>query len=104
MLLNEDEKVTSEMLLATLVDEHPCHLLDATTNTLQSTMLAQELSPFILSVAITSGNHLRPFKEIEQDVLLKAIEYCDGNVEKTAKLLKIGPATIHRKKQQWKSN
>ncbi len=56
------------------------------------------------SIALTSDKIIRPFEEIEKEVIVKAIEYCDGNIEKTAKLLKLGAATIHRKKKQWKSD
>jgi len=47
---------------------------------------------------------IKPLWKIEKDAIEKAIKYCNGSVERAAKLLEIGPATIYRKKKQWKRN
>ncbi len=52
------------------------------------------------SIALTSDDVIRPFRDIEQEVIAKAVEYCEGNVLKAAKLLGIGRTTIYRKRQQ----
>ena len=57
--------------------------------------------PSIESVSDTMSDAIRPLKDIEKEVIIAALESCDGNVEKTARLLKISPATIHRKKRLW---
>ncbi|MEK8020934.1 MAG: sigma-54 dependent transcriptional regulator [Candidatus Parabeggiatoa sp.] len=100
---DENEMITGERLRTTIYDKHAC---EPYTLTRELSSAAQEPPPQQqpLSVAIKSGNTLRSFEEIKTDVLLKALEACHGNVEKTAKSLKIGPATIHRHKQKWKAN
>jgi two-component system repressor protein LuxO len=55
------------------------------------------------SIALTSDNIIRPFEEIEKEAILKTIEYCDGNVVKAAKLLKISKSYIYKLKKQWQS-
>ena len=95
VLLNEGTMVTADMLLAKLAKNQP------TSN--EVTSHTKKISTSILSVEIMSGNTIRPLWQIEKDVLLKTIEYCNGSVEKAAKLLKIGPATIYRKKRRWKA-
>lgn len=101
VLLNEDEEVTSDMLLATLAEEPQCYL-DLPRNPPQATMPIQELwpsqevPPSTLSVPITSGNNLLPFEAIKKDVILKSLDFCEGNITKTAKLLEIGHSTIYR--------
>ncbi|MDM8560542.1 helix-turn-helix domain-containing protein [Candidatus Parabeggiatoa sp. HSG14] len=51
-----------------------------------------------LTISLTTDNTIRPFSDIEQEVIAKAVEYCDGNVVKAAKLLGIGRTTIYRKR------
>ncbi len=53
------------------------------------------------AVVITSDDTFRSFRDIEKEVILKAIEYCDGNVVKAADLLKISKTTLYRKQQKW---
>jgi len=48
------------------------------------------------------SHEIKPLWEIEKDAIEKAIKHCNGSVERAAKLLEIGPATIYRKKKQWK--
>jgi two-component system repressor protein LuxO len=106
VLLNDGDIITTEMTLAALEEEPSCNPLETPpiishpppAEPIQET--SYQKTSYLL-VAITSGNALRSFKEMEKEILQKSIAYCGGNVEKTAKGLKIGPATIHRKKRQW---
>lgn len=100
VLLNDGDIITTEMTLAALEEEPSCNSLE-TTPILSHPPPEPIKETSYLSIAITSGNALRSFKEMEKEILQKSIAYCGGNVEKTAKGLKIGPATIHRKKRQW---
>jgi len=45
---------------------------------------------------------IKPLWQVEKEAIEKAIKHCDGSVERAAKLLQIGPATIYRKRKQWK--
>ncbi|MDM8564651.1 sigma 54-interacting transcriptional regulator [Candidatus Halobeggiatoa sp. HSG11] len=55
-------------------------------------------------VDLTLNNNIRSFEDIEKEVIMKVIEYCDGNVYEAAKLLGIGKTTLYRKQQQWESS
>jgi len=82
VLLNGDKVITAEMLAAKLgkkVDNDVpkyCNSLNFNENLLPR-------------IALTSDNIIRPFEEIEKEAILKTIEYCNGNVVKAAKLLKM---------------
>jgi DNA-binding NtrC family response regulator len=102
VLFNEAEKVTSEMLIAAISNDTSCSA-DMITSLPQSTEPAQKLTKQTPTVAIlNSNNTIRTFEEIKKDVILTAIEYCNGNVKKAAKELGIGYATIYHNLQKWK--
>lgn len=96
VLLNGGKVITAEMLAAKLgkkVDNDVpkyCNSLNCNENLLPR-------------LALTSDNIIRPFEEIEKEAILKTIEYCDGNVVKAAKLLKISKSYIYKQKKQWQS-
>lgn len=98
--LNEGEKVTSEMLIIALSDDMS-YSTNITINPLQSTEPVPKPTPQLLTVTILNGNTLRTFEEIEKDVILAAIEHCEGNVVKAATELGKGYATIYHKLQKW---
>jgi two-component system repressor protein LuxO len=52
--------------------------------------------------SIEKNDVIRPFKEIEKEAILSAIEYCDGNVTQAAKLLEIGRTTIFDRLKRYK--
>ncbi len=58
----------------------------------------------ITSSGVVTINKFCSFEEIEQEVIVKTVEYCDGNVVKAAKLLKISKSYIYKLKKQWQSN
>ena len=99
VLLNDDEVISTEMTLAAL-EEEPSDLLETTINLPQFVEMPIPKKSHT-SIAIKSDNSFRPLREIEKDVILEAIEYCDGNVLKAAKLLEIGKTTIYRKLDEW---
>ena len=96
VLLNGGKVITAEMLAAKLgkkVDNDVpknCNSLNCNENLLPR-------------IALTSDNIIRPFEEIEKEAILKTIEYCDGNVVKAAKLLKISHGTLYNKLKRWKN-
>jgi DNA-binding NtrC family response regulator len=98
----ENEMITGELLRTTINEIHSC---EQYTPASERSLAAQEAPPQQESmiVALTNGNTFRIFEDIKTEVFVKALDYCQGNVEKTAKLLKIGPATIHRQKHKWKA-
>ncbi len=93
--------MTSEMLIAAIGNDTSCSA-DMITSLPQSTEPAQKLTKQTPTVAILNGNTLRTFEEIKKDVILTAIEHCNGNVKKAAKGLRIGYATIYHKLKKWK--
>ena len=94
VILNKGKVITAEMLKAKISTEvSVCHPSD--------NLLDGKEKP---NIALTSDDVIRPFEEIEREAIVKAIEYCDGNVYKAAKLLGIGKTTLYRKQQKWKSS
>ncbi|EDN69092.1 Bacterial regulatory protein [Beggiatoa sp. PS] len=51
---------------------------------------------------IRLDNTIRPFSEVEKDVITKAVEHCNGDVVQAAKQLNIGKTTVYKKLTQWK--
>jgi len=100
---DENDTITGEQLRTTIDEKEACEQYPTAS---ERASAVQEPPPQqqSLTVALKSGNTLRSLEEIKTDVLFKALEACHGNVEKTAKSLKIGPATIHRQKLKWKAN
>ena len=45
-----------------------------------------------------------PLDELEEKVIREAIKKCDGNLQLSAKLLKIGRATLYRKIKKYEIN
>lgn len=50
-------------------------------------------------IDFSNNNEFKPDKleEIEKSLIVKALEYCDGNVVKASKLIGIGKSTLYRK-------
>jgi DNA-binding NtrC family response regulator len=46
---------------------------------------------------------IMPLWKVERDVIVRAIEACDGNIPKAAAKLGISPSTIYRKKLSWET-
>jgi two-component system repressor protein LuxO len=90
VVLNEGEVITAEMI-ATKMDEQVQHFI---SDTVSSTEIS---SPEVVTV-----NQFRPFKEIEKEVIIKAIKFCNGSVVKAAELLEISKSYIYKLKKQWK--
>ena len=44
---------------------------------------------------------IRPLWQVERDAILRAIELCDGNIPRAARMLRINPSTIYRKRHSW---
>jgi len=57
-----------------------------------------------ISLADAATGEIRPFEDIERDVLEGAIEMADGNVTLAARRLRIGRATLYRRLQAWKDD
>lgn len=45
-----------------------------------------------------------PLDELEEKVIIDTIKKCDGNLQLSAKLLKIGRATLYRKIKKYEIN
>jgi len=86
VVLNQGEVVTAEML--NVIPNDSSNSLNNQENSLSSRVL-------------TSDNVIRPFREIEEQVIRQAIDYCEGNVTRAAKLLEIGKTTIFNKLKQY---
>jgi DNA-binding NtrC family response regulator len=92
VLLNGSKVITAEMII-TRMDEEVHHKIATSHFITDST---KEITP------VVTINRFCPFKEIEKEVILKAIEFCDGSVVKAAKLLEISKSYIYKLKKQWK--
>lgn len=47
---------------------------------------------------------IEPLWVIEKRAIEAAIEHCDGQINRAARLLQIAPSTIYRKRASWKEN
>ncbi|MDM8568282.1 sigma 54-interacting transcriptional regulator [Thiotrichales bacterium HSG1] len=92
VILGKGKVITAEMLEVKLFSKEA----EYESSSLPSSgyLLNNDEKP---NVILTSNDAIRPFEEIEQEVINKAIEYCDGGVVKAAKLLGISRTTIYRK-------
>jgi len=84
VVLYDDEIVTDSMLSNVIKKSQPKLLKE------NKSKLTEEYS-----------EEIKPLWKTEKDAIEKAIKHCNGSIERAAKLLEIGPATIYRKKKQW---
>jgi len=96
VVLNKGKVITAKMI--TIRKDEEEHTNIATPHSIPTTDLT--LTPS----GVVTVNRFCSFKEIEQEVILKAVEHCDGNVTQTAKLLEISKATIFNKLKQYKES
>lgn len=47
---------------------------------------------------------IRPLHQVEQEVILQAIEVCKGNIPRAAAYLEVNPSTLYRKLQSWRAH
>jgi len=97
VLMNQGGMITADML-RTIINENDPASEYTTTNPSLPTTQEPPLSRF--KIAIMSGNAFRPLREIERDMILKAIEFSNGDIKKAAKGLRISLTTLHRKMRQ----
>ncbi|EDN72568.1 Helix-turn-helix, Fis-type protein [Beggiatoa sp. SS] len=86
VVLNQGGVVTAEML--NIIPPDSCNSLNNKDN-------------YLSNQVISSDNVIRPFREIEEKVIREAIDYCEGNITRAAKLLQIGKTTIFNKLKQY---
>jgi two-component system repressor protein LuxO len=98
VILNKGKVITAEMI--TIQKYEGVHHNIATPNLVPDTESTKE----IISSDVVTVNRFCPFNEIEKEVILKAIEYCDGSVVKAARLLEISKSYIYKLKKMWKEN
>ena len=91
VVLNEGKVVTAEML--NIIPHESSNSLNNKNNSENA----------LSRIVITSDEVIRPFREIEEKVIRQAIDYCEGNITRAAKLLEIGKTTIFNKLKQYNS-
>lgn len=99
-LLNQGTMITAEMVMTRLQAEEassPVMLQPSPPPATTSTVNGSSIS-----VELLSNHRLRAFEDIRREVILKAVQHCDGRVLEAAKLLEIGKTTIYRDLQNWK--
>ncbi|MFK5970253.1 MAG: sigma-54 dependent transcriptional regulator [Candidatus Marithrix sp.] len=99
VLLNEGTIVNNEILLSKLNSElyyHPTNSPDKSI-TIEQTSVPDNTSP-----DTEENNVIRPLREIEEEIIMKAITICEGNIVKAADLLKISKSSVYKKLKGWK--
>lgn len=92
-VLNEGNTVSVQMLKALINDV-----------ALTSNSSHQDVKPTIQQNKIDKDNEnqpIPPLHEIERKAIQKAINQCNGNVNKAAIMLEVNPSTLYRKIKQW---
>jgi len=92
VVLNTGKIITNDMITAKLGEKTIPNIQT------KNMVLANNTSDII------TVNRFCHFKEIEKEVLLKGIEYCDGNVTQAAKLFGISKATLFNKLKLYKNS
>jgi two-component system, repressor protein LuxO len=84
----------------------PAPFNGAASNDSASTQTISNNAPLITTAnsKIETLEDIKPLWLVEMETIDKAVELCEGNVTKAAKLLDISPSTIYRKKPYWKKN
>lgn len=84
IVLNDGDVITPGMIPSNLIEP------------------SQPVSPTAQNESDTAMvNALQPMWKVEQEVILMALNHCDGRVRKAAKLLEIDPSTLYRKIERW---
>lgn len=98
VVLHDGATVTTEMLSPTLREAAPQQTLpfdgDDQKSDPPSQANAMQRSPLDETII--------PLWQVEMAAIERAIEICDGNVNRAAELLDINPSTIYRKRNRWK--
>lgn len=55
------------------------------------------------NLSFNMPEQIKPFSDIEREIIENALQACDGNITEAARRLEINPSTIHRKQKVWKS-
>ena len=96
MIIDGDEPITARdaRVSAKRVNQHVIQLVQASRRDL----LPLGGQPQDLSVPLcTEAGGLRPFREIEADVIRLALEHYRGRVSEVSRQLRIGRSTLYRK-------
>ncbi|MDM8566129.1 sigma-54 dependent transcriptional regulator [Candidatus Halobeggiatoa sp. HSG11] len=119
VLLNEGEMITPKMLHSKLNTEllysPPSDISDDShTSQKKSTVKPsvnvepvkpikpdKSVKPDKFSINIIENDDLRSFREIEREIIMKAMKFCEDNVVKTADLLEISKSAIYNKLEKW---
>ena len=107
VVLNMGEEITPDML--SLMQRNIQHGSDiasapqatATVPTPVATHHATEVTALVGGSFELDKDAIRPFPDIERDIIEAAIRACDDNISDAARRLHINPSTIHRKMKTW---
>lgn len=99
VIFNEGKMITAEMLKARL--QKSLRHDDIPPTAPLTNLVANPPASPVPSVALIAKDAMRSFQEIEKEVILTAIEYCQGNIAQAAKSLGIGTTTVYKKLRAW---
>ena len=90
VVMHNGEALTPDMLRLEEVEKLPYNV-------------DKNLQPVSHRFAFTAPDHIRPFRDLEKEIIENAVNACGGNITEAAKRLDINPSTIHRKQKAWKN-
>lgn len=103
VVLNNGDSITPEML--TLITSHRHHRTTSPTMTMNPAASINVHDPMVSAISGAgiefNKETIRPFPDIERDIIEAAIRACDNNISDAARRLQINPSTIHRKMKNW---
>jgi len=97
VLLHEGEEITAHMLHSNL--EELSRPVKKKVFLPETNLMTD--SSANLTVTLMINNTIQPFNQIEQEILLKVLNYCRGQVVEASDLLGISHAKMYRKLREW---
>ena len=101
VLLNEGKIVTSKMLNSKLNKELHYHPTNSSENSSTVEQNDNSEQTKISPDTTTKDNVIRPLREIEEEIIMKAITICEGNIVKAAESLEISKSSVYKKLKGW---
>jgi DNA-binding NtrC family response regulator len=66
--------------------------------------LPEIIRRYTADVPLATSHNIRPLWQVERDYILSTLRMCQGNKQRTARVLRIAPDTLYRKLKQYRES